>query len=122
LIITLFNSWLTSLLTKSRKQGTLNVNDLYDPPTYLDPSTWTDKLENNWFNEIKRCPENPSLIRATLRTIGWRMIFNGFILIPNVSSHNMIRFIEDQNFRFIFGHIAINRRLLKYILFVLYRN
>ncbi len=85
MIPTIFNSWLTSLLTKSRQQGTLHVNDLYDPPTYLDPSTLTNKLENNWFDEMKRCPENPSLIRATLRTIGWRMIFYGLILIPNVS-------------------------------------
>jgi hypothetical protein len=87
-----FNSWLTPLLTKSRKQGTLHVHDLFDLPTFLDSNTWTDKLESNWFDEIKRCPEDPSLIRATLRTIGWRMIFNGLILIPTVSFSNSVAF------------------------------
>jgi len=90
----IFNSWLTPLLTKSRKQGTLHINDLYDPPTHLDSSALTDKLESNWFDELKRCPDNPSLIRATLRTIGWKMLFNGFILIPNVSFHNAFSFLN----------------------------
>jgi len=90
----IFNSWLNPLLTKSRKQGTLHVNDLYDPPTHLDSSTLTDKLESNWFDEMKRCPDNPSLIRATLRTIGWKMLFNGFILIPNVSFHIVLSFLN----------------------------
>ncbi len=94
MIIPIFNSWLTSLLTKSRKQGTLHVNDLYDPPNYLNSSALTDKLENNWFDEMKRCPDNPSLIRATLRTIGWKMIFIGFMLIPNVSFHNVLSFLN----------------------------
>jgi hypothetical protein len=90
LFLHIFNSWITPLLTKSRKQGTLHVHDLYGLPKYMDSSTWTDKLETNWFDEMKRCPENPSLIRATIRTVGWRMIFYGFILIPHVSFHYIL--------------------------------
>jgi hypothetical protein len=75
------------LLTKSRKQGTLQLNDLYDLPTHLNSNMWIDKLEANWFNEIKRCPQNPSLIRATLHTVGWRMLFIGLTVIPIVSEY-----------------------------------
>lgn len=85
--MTILNSWLSSLLIKSRKQGTLHLNDLYDLPTYLDSNIWIDKLEANWFNEMKRCPQNPSLIRATYRTIGWKMIFIGLMVIPIVSKY-----------------------------------
>ncbi len=78
-------SWLSSLIIKSRKQGTLHLNDLYDLPAYLESTSLTDKLETNWFDEIKRCPKNPSLIRATLRTMGWDLIIYGLLLIPLVS-------------------------------------
>jgi len=63
----------------------LHVSDLFDVPAFLDSNVWTDKLENNWFDELKRHPTNPSLIRATLRTIGWRLIFVAFLTIPTVS-------------------------------------
>ena len=76
---------MSTLLAKSRKQGTLHLNDLYDLPTYLESTPWSDKLEANWFDEIKRCPQNPSLIRATLRTTGWKIILLGLLLIPLVS-------------------------------------
>jgi len=82
-------SWLSSLITKSRKQGTLHLNDLYDLPTYLESTSLTHKLEANWLDEIKRCPQNPSLIRATLRTMGWKIIFIGLLLIPLVSIDNL---------------------------------
>jgi hypothetical protein len=81
-------SWLSSLITKSRKQGTLHLNDLYDLPTYLESTPLTHKLEGNWLDEIKRCSQNPSLIRATLRTMGWKIIFIGLLLIPLVSIDN----------------------------------
>jgi hypothetical protein len=48
----------------------------------------TDKLEANWLDEIKQYPTNPSLIRATLRTMGWEMILIGLLLIPLVSKDN----------------------------------
>ncbi len=93
-------SWLSALITKSRKQGTLHLHDLYDPPAYLESAPLTDKLEANWFDEIQRCPQNPSLIRATLRTMGWRFFFVGLLLIPIVSQQK--HFI--MNLR-VFSHI-----------------
>ncbi|CAF2965891.1 unnamed protein product [Rotaria sp. Silwood2] len=75
--------WVSPLLKKSRKQGTLYLDDLYDLPEYLKSSTLTDKLEENWFNEIKRNPQKPSLIRATLRTIGWKPFLLGFFEVLN---------------------------------------
>jgi hypothetical protein len=79
------NSWITELLTKSHKQGTLELTDLYDVPSYLESKKLTEKLEANWFDEIKRSPQHPSLIRATLRTMGWTPLLIGLLLIPNVS-------------------------------------
>ncbi len=84
-------SWLSSLITKSRKQGTLHLNDLYDLPAYLESASLTDKLEANWFDELKRCPQNPSLIRATLRTMGWKFILIGLLLIPLVSKSHYFK-------------------------------
>jgi hypothetical protein len=78
-------SWLFALITTSRKQGTLHLHDLYDPPAFLESAPLTDKLEANWFDEIQRCPQNPSLIRATLRTMGWKLLLIGLLLIPLVS-------------------------------------
>ncbi|CAF3730694.1 unnamed protein product, partial [Rotaria sp. Silwood1] len=83
-------SWLSSLITKSHQQGTLHLNDLYDIPTYLESTSLTNKLEANWLDEIKKCPQNPSLIRATLRTMGWKLILIGLLLIP-LESLNIIQ-------------------------------
>ncbi|CAF4599556.1 unnamed protein product [Rotaria sp. Silwood1] len=73
---------ISSLITKSHKQGTLHLDDLYDLPDYLNSTSLTNKLEKNWLEEIKRCPQNPSLIRATLRTMRWKLILIGLLLIP----------------------------------------
>lgn len=79
-------SWITELLAQSHKKGTLDLTDLYDVPSHVESTKLTDELEGNWFDEIKRSPENPSLIRATLRTMGWKPLFIGFMLIPVVSN------------------------------------
>ncbi|CAF1162569.1 unnamed protein product [Adineta ricciae] len=78
-----FHSWVSELLTLSRKKGTIELDDLYDVPSNLESTKLTDRLEANWFDEIKRCPENPSLIRATIRTMGWNPWLVGLLLIPN---------------------------------------
>ncbi len=72
-------------MTESHKKGTLDLADLYDVPAHLESTKLTDKLEANWFDEIKLYPENPSLIRATLRTMGWKLLLMGLVLIPIVS-------------------------------------
>ncbi|CAF3773428.1 unnamed protein product [Rotaria sp. Silwood1] len=77
-----FHCWLSSLITKSHKQGILHLDDLYDLPDYLKSTSLTNKLEENWLNEIKRCPQNPNLIRATLHTMEWKLILFGLLLIP----------------------------------------
>lgn len=71
-------------MKKSHEQGVLHSNDLYDLPSFLKSNELTDKLEKNWFNELKRCPNNPSLIRATLHTLGWKPLLNGLFTLLNV--------------------------------------
>ncbi|CAF4258747.1 unnamed protein product, partial [Adineta steineri] len=78
-----FHSWVTPLLKKSHKNGVLHLNDLYDLPAHLHSTELTDKLEKNWFDEVKRCPNNPSLIRVTLRTVGWKPFAYGILAFLN---------------------------------------
>jgi hypothetical protein len=85
ILIVLLNSWITEILTLSHKKESLDLADLYDVPSHLEATKLTDKLEANWFDEIKRSPQNPSLIRATVRTMGWKLFFIGLMLIPTVS-------------------------------------
>ncbi|CAM4841394.1 unnamed protein product [Rotaria magnacalcarata] len=96
-----FHSWLSSLINKSHKQGTLHLDDLYDLPDHLESTISIDKLEANWFDEIKRCPQNPSLVRATLRTAGWRYMLLSLLLIPLV-----LRLSTDAMNKFSSGEIT----------------
>lgn len=84
----LFCSWLSPLIDKSHKQGTLHLDDLYGVPDYLESAKLIDRLEGNWLDEKRRYPQNPSLLRATLRTMDWNFMLNGLLLIPIVSTHN----------------------------------
>ncbi|CAF4106053.1 unnamed protein product [Rotaria sordida] len=79
----LFHQWVSPLVSKCRKQGTLDVNDLYEPLPDWEAAALTDKLEANWFAEIKRNSNKPSLIRATLRTMRWKPFLLGLIFIPS---------------------------------------
>jgi hypothetical protein len=116
LIISFVHSWLSSLITKSHKQGTLHLNDLYDPPNILESTSLTDKLELNWFDEIQRCPHNPSLIRATMRTMGWKLILFGLILIPLVSKQNLYdRLTYNPRFYSIIGIINYSSTITTYL-------
>ena len=71
-------------MKKSHQQGALHLNDLYDLPPFLESTELTDKLETNWLNEVKHHPQNPSLIRATLRTLGWTPFLNGLLAFLSV--------------------------------------
>lgn len=84
------NSWVSPLISKCHKQGTLNFTDLYEPLPSCQSITLTDKLESSWFDETKQNPEKPSLIRATLRTMGWRPLLISFLLLPSVSINVLI--------------------------------
>ena len=70
---------------QNRKEGTLQLTDLYNLPPHVESTTLTDKLEANWFDEIKRNPEKPSLFRATLRTMRWKLLLLGLLLLVKVS-------------------------------------
>lgn len=61
------------------------MDDLYDLPPNLQPTPLTDQLEKHWFDQVQRHPQSPSLIKATLRTIGWKLFLIGFIELCNVS-------------------------------------
>jgi hypothetical protein len=80
-----FHSWIAILLRKSHKQGTLHLTDLYDLFPDLESTKLTERLEANWFAELKQTKRQPSLIRATLKTMGWRPFLVGLLLIPNVN-------------------------------------
>jgi len=79
------NRWVSPLLKQSRKEGTLQTVDLYDLPPHLESTNLTDKLEANWFEEIQRNPDNPSLFRATIRTMRWKPLLLGLLLVIKVS-------------------------------------
>jgi hypothetical protein len=79
------NRWVSPLLMQSRKEGTLQTVDLYDLPPHLESATLTDKLEANWFDEIQLHPDNPSLFRATIRTMRWKPLLLGLLLVIKVS-------------------------------------
>jgi hypothetical protein len=78
------NSWISTLLKKSYKQGTLNLSDLYDLLPALESTRLTERLEANWIDETKQTKHTPSLVRATVKTMGWRPFLIGLLLVPNV--------------------------------------
>lgn len=82
-----FHSWILLLLNRSHKQGTLHLTDLYDLFPDLDSKKLTDRLESNWFDEIKQTHRQPSLLRATVKTIGWSPFLVGLLLIPCVNKN-----------------------------------
>ena len=79
------NRWVSPLLIRARKQGSLQITDLCNLPPHLESTTLTNQLEANWLDEIKRNPERPSFLRATLRTMRWKPLFLGLMLIPKVN-------------------------------------
>ncbi len=72
-------------MRKTYKQDTLHLTDLYDLLPEFESTELTDRLEANWFDEMKQYPQAPSLVRATLRTIGWKPLLIGSLLILSVS-------------------------------------
>jgi len=88
---TLF-SWISHLINISRKQKTLNLNDLYDLLPQYESIKLTEKLENNWLYDKNRYPDKPSLCRATIRTMGWKPFLTGLLLIPFVRGYDLIEF------------------------------
>jgi hypothetical protein len=94
----LYISWISYILKKSHKQGTLHPSDLYDIPSHLESSKVTEQLETSWFDEMKRSPQNPSLIRATIYAMGWTPLLIGFLLIPMVNIIKYLLLIIAVNF------------------------
>ena len=85
------SSWISLVLTKRKKNGTLNLNDLYDLLPEYESKQLTESLETNWFDEVKRNKESASLARATIRTMGFKPFLAGLFLLPNVSSFDLCR-------------------------------
>ncbi|CAF3386706.1 unnamed protein product [Rotaria socialis] len=80
-----FHSWLSELLSKSHQQQTLHLSDLYDLLPHMESTKLTDQMEANWLDELNRYKQKqkqPSLLRATLRTVGWKPLLVGLLLIP----------------------------------------
>ena len=78
------SSWISHLLHKRRHQETLHLTDLYDLLPEHESTALTDQLEDRWLDEVKRRPDRPSLLRATIRTMGWKPFFIGCNYIPEV--------------------------------------
>ena len=76
-------SWIYNLLRKSRKK-TINLDDLYTLLPEFDAESLTNKLEKNWYDEVRKHPNDPSFIWATIRTMGWTPFLAGLLLIPKV--------------------------------------
>jgi hypothetical protein len=81
-------SWIPDLLRISHKQKTLNLIDLYDLLPQYESIKLTQKLEDNWLNDIKHYPDSPSLFRATIRTMRWRPLLIGCLFFLQVSISN----------------------------------
>jgi hypothetical protein len=82
-----FHSWISSLFKKSHKQGTLHLTDLYDILPEYESKKLTENLESNWLDEIKQRRREPSLVRATMRTMRWKPFLVGLLLIPHVNKN-----------------------------------
>jgi hypothetical protein len=76
------SSWISHLVTRSRNQKSLDPHDLYELLPEYQSDRLAQELEDNWFDDRKRYPNDPSLLRATARTMGWRPIVIGLLLIP----------------------------------------
>lgn len=83
-----FHSWVADLFDRCAKQGTLYLEDLYDLLPNYQAENLTEQLENNWFEELKQFGKNSNLFRATIRTIRWKALIIGSILIPQVCRFN----------------------------------
>jgi hypothetical protein len=71
-------------LDKSHKAKTLQETDLYDLLPQYESVQLTDHLEKNWFDEMKRNPDEPSLLRATVRAMGLKPWIIASTYIPKV--------------------------------------
>ena len=87
------SSWISHLLHISQQQKTLNLVDLYDLLPQFESVTLTETLERNWFNELKRHPDRPNLLRATICTMGWKPFLTGLLLLPFVSEKKTTKII-----------------------------
>lgn len=82
LVCSTIPSWMSHLIATNRSHGALDPVDLYELLPEYQSKKLTDNLENNWLDEKKRSPRNPSLIRATIRTMGCKPVLAGLLLIP----------------------------------------
>lgn len=76
--------WVKEILTRSHEKETIDMTDVYDIPSHFESTKLTDQIEANWFDELKHSPQNPSLIRATCKTMRWKIFRIGLLLIPMV--------------------------------------
>ncbi|CAF3529522.1 unnamed protein product [Rotaria sp. Silwood2] len=78
----LFHNWIEKLINISHKQGTIYLHNVYDILSKHESNKLSEKLENYWFDELKRYPNKPSLFRATVYTVGWTPLIIGLLFIP----------------------------------------
>jgi hypothetical protein len=60
-------------------------NNRYDILPQYESKTLTEKLENNWFDELKRYPDRASLFHTTIRTMRWIPLIIGSFYMFKVS-------------------------------------
>ena len=78
-------SWISPLLDLSHEKEVLDLPDLYDILPQHRAVLLTDQLESCWSDELKRHPNRPSLLRPTIRSMGWTPWIIGAAFIPKVN-------------------------------------
>jgi hypothetical protein len=81
----LFHGWISPLIQKSHKQDAIHLTDLYDLLPEYESTKLSERFESHWFAELKQTNRQPSLVRATLKTMGWKPLLIGLMLIPTVN-------------------------------------
>jgi hypothetical protein len=84
LISQLFQCWIAPFIKNTHKQDAINLTDLYDLLPEYESAKLGERLESNWLKELKQANRQPSLVRATLKTMGWKPALLGLLLIPIV--------------------------------------
>lgn len=109
------SSWITRLFDKRQKQKTLEFADLYDILPEYESVGLTEKLEDAWFDDLKRYPNKPSLFRATVHMMRWQPLLISLLNIPVVRISNQLIPSYSTTLNFIKENCGYNTTVINYI-------
>lgn len=73
------------MIDLSHEQGTLYLHNLYEILPQHRSENLTVALEKNWFDELQDHKQRASLIRTTVKTMGWQPALIGLYFMFSVS-------------------------------------